>query len=73
MAHVRQSRSDSGLDFKVKVPKTFSVVPSRLEADELGRLLSVETVLRCVVDDLGLSSRCRAETVWPRRDGRGGR
>ena len=32
MAHVRQSRPDSGLGFQVKVPKTFQVVPSSLGA-----------------------------------------
>ena len=32
MAHVRQSRPDSGLDFQVKVFKTLSVVPPSLES-----------------------------------------
>ena len=31
MAHIRQSRPDSGRDFKAKVLKTFRVVPSSLE------------------------------------------
>jgi len=30
MAHVRQSRPDSGLDFQVKVLKTFAGAPSSL-------------------------------------------
>ena len=33
MAHVRQSRPDSGLDFQAKVIKTFKGVPSSLESD----------------------------------------
>ena len=31
MAHVRQSRPDSGLGFQIKVLETFLVVPSSLE------------------------------------------
>ena len=30
MAHIRQSRPDSGLDFQVKILKTFKVDPSSL-------------------------------------------
>jgi len=37
MAHVRQSRLDSGLDFQVKVFKTFSGVPSSLESGRAHR------------------------------------
>jgi len=32
MAHMRQSRPDAGLDFQVKVSKTFEVVPSLLRS-----------------------------------------
>jgi len=34
MAHVRQSRPDSGLGFQAKVRKTFEVVPSSLGSGE---------------------------------------
>ena len=34
MAHIRQSRPDSGLGFQVKAPKIFQAVPSSLEKQQ---------------------------------------
>ena len=41
MAHMRQSRPDSGLGFQIKVLKTFSVVPSWLGREAHPTQLSV--------------------------------
>jgi len=41
MAHIRQSRPDSGLGFQVKVLKTFQVVPSSLESGVITLALKV--------------------------------
>ena len=71
MAHIRQSRPDSGLCFQVKVLRTFPVVPSSLErGNDLAMvdwsassrkvalfplLLIVESVLKNLDPDIGSS------------------
>ena len=51
MAHVRQSRPDSGLDVQVKASKTFQVVPSLLKSGYEFKLI---TPLLMIPDLTGL-------------------
>jgi len=46
MAHARQSRPDSGLDFQVKVLKTFEGGPSSLRLDLLQQHSQASNVKR---------------------------
>ena len=57
MAHIRQSRPESGLGFQVKVDVLFGVVPSSLE-EKKKRLL--ENLLTIAVDKVGLYKAVKA-------------
>ena len=47
MAHIRQSRPDSGLGVQVKVLETFQIVPSSLRSGLGNDLMAVKSGLVC--------------------------
>ena len=64
LAHIRQSRPDSGLGFQVKVLKIFQDVPSSLESGRKMYRMQTTPFIKCISSSRIYSQESTCDHMW---------